>query len=219
MDFWKCISEQSVVIVTCNTVRSQSFFLMLSHFPQELCYSRRSLGIILAFELKFELDIVNILAYYVYKCFFWQREQVPDDYSRTDPEHKLIYRFVRTLFSAAQLTAECAIVTLVRECQPVWLVCFNNSTFNNTMRKKDGTMRGKNKRLPSSRGFDFFWLRFTFSWRPLEDSRAPENESLFAHLTCAGPKSVPTSFFYLQENHVMHCSPISRPVNVVLVVS
>uniref|UniRef100_A0A673H716 Cyclin-Y-like protein 1 n=1 Tax=Sinocyclocheilus rhinocerous TaxID=307959 RepID=A0A673H716_9TELE len=41
------------------------------------------------------------------------REQVPDDYSCTDPEHKLIYRFVRTLFSAAQLTAECAIVTLV----------------------------------------------------------------------------------------------------------
>uniref|UniRef100_A0A8K9UNR3 Cyclin Y-like 1 n=1 Tax=Oncorhynchus mykiss TaxID=8022 RepID=A0A8K9UNR3_ONCMY len=41
------------------------------------------------------------------------REQVPDNYSVMDPEHKLIYRFVRTLFSAAQLTAECAIVTLV----------------------------------------------------------------------------------------------------------
>uniref|UniRef100_A0A667ZJX4 Cyclin Y-like 1 n=1 Tax=Myripristis murdjan TaxID=586833 RepID=A0A667ZJX4_9TELE len=41
------------------------------------------------------------------------REPVPDDYSYIDPEHKLIYRFVRTLFSAAQLTAECAIVTLV----------------------------------------------------------------------------------------------------------
>ncbi|KAA0715742.1 Cyclin-Y-like protein 1 [Triplophysa tibetana] len=41
------------------------------------------------------------------------REQIPEDYCRTDPEHKLIYRFVRTLFSAAQLTAECAIVTLV----------------------------------------------------------------------------------------------------------
>uniref|UniRef100_A0A671XP75 Cyclin Y-like 1 n=2 Tax=Sparidae TaxID=8169 RepID=A0A671XP75_SPAAU len=41
------------------------------------------------------------------------REPVPDDYSRVDPEHKVIYRFVRTLFSAAQLTAECAIVTLV----------------------------------------------------------------------------------------------------------
>ena len=42
-----------------------------------------------------------------------QREPVPDDYAHVDPEHKLIYRFVRTLFSAAQLTAECAIVTLV----------------------------------------------------------------------------------------------------------
>lgn len=44
-----------------------------------------------------------------------QREPVPDDYSCVDPEHKLIYRFVRTLFSAAQLTAECAIVTLVSQ--------------------------------------------------------------------------------------------------------
>ncbi|KAG7280359.1 hypothetical protein CRUP_024151 [Coryphaenoides rupestris] len=41
------------------------------------------------------------------------REKVPEDYATTDPEHKLIYRFVRTLFSSAQLTAECAIVTLV----------------------------------------------------------------------------------------------------------
>uniref|UniRef100_A0A8C2Z401 Cyclin Y-like 1 n=1 Tax=Cyclopterus lumpus TaxID=8103 RepID=A0A8C2Z401_CYCLU len=41
------------------------------------------------------------------------REPVPEDYADVDPEHKLIYRFVRTLFSAAQLTAECAIVTLV----------------------------------------------------------------------------------------------------------
>lgn len=42
-----------------------------------------------------------------------QREKVPDDYSVVDPEHKLIYRFIRMLFSSAQLTAECAIVTLV----------------------------------------------------------------------------------------------------------
>lgn len=42
-----------------------------------------------------------------------QREAVPDQYGCMDPEHKVIYRFVRTLFSAAQLTAECAIVTLV----------------------------------------------------------------------------------------------------------
>jgi len=46
---------------------------------------------------------------------FFQREEVPDDYYKHDPDHKHIYRFVRTLFSAAQLTAECAIVTLVRD--------------------------------------------------------------------------------------------------------
>ncbi|XP_064341116.1 cyclin-Y-like protein 1 isoform X1 [Camelus dromedarius] len=41
------------------------------------------------------------------------REKIPEEYFKHDPEHKFIYRFVRTLFSAAQLTAECAIVTLV----------------------------------------------------------------------------------------------------------
>ncbi|XP_077100266.1 cyclin-Y isoform X2 [Siphateles boraxobius] len=39
--------------------------------------------------------------------------EVPSDYEKHDPEQKQIYRFVRTLFSAAQLTAECAVVTLV----------------------------------------------------------------------------------------------------------
>lgn len=41
------------------------------------------------------------------------RDQVPEDYDRHNPEHRQIYKFVRTLFNAAQLTAECAIITLV----------------------------------------------------------------------------------------------------------
>ncbi|XP_053676437.1 cyclin-Y-like protein 1 [Anopheles nili] len=41
------------------------------------------------------------------------RDPVPDDYDRHNPEHRQIYKFVRTLFNAAQLTAECAIITLV----------------------------------------------------------------------------------------------------------
>ena len=49
----------------------------------------------------------------MYLSFGNQKELVPDDYHRRDPEHKTIYRFIRTLFNAAQLTAECAIVTLV----------------------------------------------------------------------------------------------------------
>uniref|UniRef100_A0A8C2A4W6 Cyclin Y-like 1 n=1 Tax=Cyprinus carpio TaxID=7962 RepID=A0A8C2A4W6_CYPCA len=74
-------------------------------------------------NLKSTIKCVTLAIYYNIKnryvsLFFptsksFDLEQVPDDYSRTDPEHKLIYRFVRTLFSAAQLTAECAIVTLV----------------------------------------------------------------------------------------------------------
>lgn len=41
------------------------------------------------------------------------KDRVPDNYGRLNPEHKHIYRFIKTLFSAAQLTSECAIITLV----------------------------------------------------------------------------------------------------------
>ncbi|XP_064117956.1 cyclin-Y [Macrobrachium rosenbergii] len=41
------------------------------------------------------------------------KDGVPADYDRHNPEHRHIYKFVRTLFNAAQLTAECAIITLV----------------------------------------------------------------------------------------------------------
>lgn len=41
------------------------------------------------------------------------RDGVPSDYDKYNPEHRQIYKFIRTLFNAAQLTAECAIITLV----------------------------------------------------------------------------------------------------------
>lgn len=41
------------------------------------------------------------------------RDRVPDHYADFTPDHKLIYKFIKTLFSAAQLTAECAIITLI----------------------------------------------------------------------------------------------------------
>lgn len=40
-------------------------------------------------------------------------DPVPENYDTHNPEHRQIYKFVRTLFNAAQLTAECAIITLV----------------------------------------------------------------------------------------------------------
>ncbi|MCP9259415.1 Cyclin-Y-like protein 1 [Dirofilaria immitis] len=41
------------------------------------------------------------------------RDPVPIEMMSRDPDHRQIYRFIRTLFHAAQLTAECAIITLV----------------------------------------------------------------------------------------------------------
>ncbi|CAF1680353.1 unnamed protein product [Rotaria magnacalcarata] len=41
------------------------------------------------------------------------KDPVPDNYDQQMTEQKTIYRFMRILFTAAQLTAECAIVTLV----------------------------------------------------------------------------------------------------------
>lgn len=41
------------------------------------------------------------------------KEVLTDEHFRKDPEHKTIYKFIRNLFHSAQLTAECAIVTLV----------------------------------------------------------------------------------------------------------
>jgi len=41
------------------------------------------------------------------------KEAVASDYDTRQPDHRQIYKFIRNLFSAAQLTAECAIVTLI----------------------------------------------------------------------------------------------------------
>ncbi|XP_077368975.1 cyclin-Y-like isoform X2 [Festucalex cinctus] len=44
---------------------------------------------------------------------FSRSQQAPADIDRRDPEQRQVYRFVRTLFCAAQLRSECAIVMLV----------------------------------------------------------------------------------------------------------
>lgn len=42
-----------------------------------------------------------------------QNEPIPSDYGTHDPDHRVVYRFIRTLFQMAQLSPECAIVTMV----------------------------------------------------------------------------------------------------------
>lgn len=39
--------------------------------------------------------------------------KVPVDYATTIPDHRLIYKFMKNLFTSAQLTSECAIVSLI----------------------------------------------------------------------------------------------------------
>lgn len=59
-------------------------------------------------------SFTNLSTSFASFLFCLQKSEVPLDYNQHDPEQRQIYRFVRTLFSAAQLTAECAIVTLVK---------------------------------------------------------------------------------------------------------
>jgi hypothetical protein len=40
---------------------------------------------------------------------------VSNDYEKVIPDQRYIYKFMKNLFNAAQLSAECAIVTLVRK--------------------------------------------------------------------------------------------------------
>jgi hypothetical protein len=79
-------------------------------------------------NLKTTLKLVSLAIYYHVKNFPQtprvleifdervhplSREPVPRDYDVHHPEHRDVYRFVKILFSAAQLTSECAIITLV----------------------------------------------------------------------------------------------------------
>ncbi|KAM7370148.1 hypothetical protein PAMP_011426 [Pampus punctatissimus] len=66
-----------------------------------------------AFTSTIEVEKRMLLDIFDEKLHPLSKSEVPPDYDKHDPEQKQIYRFVRTLFSAAQLTAECAIVTLV----------------------------------------------------------------------------------------------------------
>jgi len=57
-----------------------------------------------------------------------QKDAVPEDYFCRDPDHRSIYRFIRNLFHSAQLTAECAIVTLVSCSQFTSFLIFHSVT-------------------------------------------------------------------------------------------
>ena len=88
------------ITVSCTLLRYLKFNLLPLHwegflFLRKTALTKRSLYISLLF------------------CFFFQKDPVPHNYDKNNPEYRHIYRFIKTLFNAAQLTAECAIITLV----------------------------------------------------------------------------------------------------------
>lgn len=55
--------------------------------------------------------------WYITQClnnkFIFQSDSVSKDYDRHNPEHKRKYKYIKTVFSTAQLVAEYAIITLI----------------------------------------------------------------------------------------------------------
>uniref|UniRef100_A0A7N8YNQ0 Cyclin Y n=1 Tax=Mastacembelus armatus TaxID=205130 RepID=A0A7N8YNQ0_9TELE len=95
---------------SCSTI-----FLDDSTVSQpNLKYSIKCVALAIYYHIKNrDVDGRTLLDIFDEKLHPLSRSEVPADYDKHDPEQKQIYRFVRTLFSAAQLTAECAVVTLV----------------------------------------------------------------------------------------------------------
>uniref|UniRef100_UPI003AAA5D59 cyclin-Y-like n=1 Tax=Centroberyx gerrardi TaxID=166262 RepID=UPI003AAA5D59 len=94
---------------SCSTI-----FLDDSTVSQpNLKYTIKCVALAIYYHIKNrEVDGRMLLDIFDEKLHPLSKSEIPPDYDKHDPEQKQIYRFVRTLFSAAQLTAECAIVTL-----------------------------------------------------------------------------------------------------------
>jgi len=65
------------------------------------------------YHIKNRASATQLLEIFDEKIHPLTRDPVNAEYNKYNPEHRQIYRFIRTLFNAAQLTAECAIITLV----------------------------------------------------------------------------------------------------------
>ncbi|KXJ27990.1 cyclin-Y-like protein 1-B [Exaiptasia diaphana] len=65
------------------------------------------------YHIRHRDDNVQSLDIFDEKLHPLTHDPVPDNYDKIDPESRHIYKFIKTLFHAAQLTAEYAIITLV----------------------------------------------------------------------------------------------------------
>uniref|UniRef100_A0AAY5JWX8 Cyclin-like domain-containing protein n=1 Tax=Esox lucius TaxID=8010 RepID=A0AAY5JWX8_ESOLU len=108
--FFLSLSPPLIPYSSCSTI-----FLDDSTVSQpNLKYTIKCVALAIYYHIKNrDIDSRMLLDIFDEKLHPLSKSEIPADYEKHDPEQKQIYRFVRTLFSAAQLTAECAIVTLV----------------------------------------------------------------------------------------------------------
>jgi hypothetical protein len=92
----------STIFIDDNTASQPNLKLMLKCVSLAIYYHIRNRD-----------DESQLMEIFDEKLHPLSKDPVPENYARLNPEHKHIYRFVKTLFSAAQLTAECSIITLV----------------------------------------------------------------------------------------------------------
>ena len=94
----------STIYIDDNTASQPNLKLML-----------KCVSLAIYYHVKNRDQQTHLLDIFDEKLHPLSKDPVPDNYNQLNPEHKHIYRFIKTLFSAAQLTAECAIITLVSD--------------------------------------------------------------------------------------------------------
>ena len=92
----------STIFIDDNTASQPNLRLML-----------KCVSLAIYYHIKNREGDAHLMDIFDEKLHPLSKDPVPINYNKLNPEHKHVYRFLKTLFSAAQLTAECAIITLV----------------------------------------------------------------------------------------------------------
>lgn len=92
----------STIFIDDNTASQPNLKMML-----------KCVSLAIYYHVKNREGNVHLMDIFDEKLHPLSKDPVPESYNRINPEHKHVYRFIKTLFSAAQLTAECAIITLI----------------------------------------------------------------------------------------------------------
>ncbi|XP_046860282.1 cyclin-Y-like protein 1 [Xenia sp. Carnegie-2017] len=98
----KKFSSCSTIFLDDNTVSQPNLKSMV-----------KCVSVAIYFLIKYRDEDTRTLDIFDEKQHPLTKQFVMDDYDEIDPSQRQIYKFVKTLFHAAQLTAECAIITLI----------------------------------------------------------------------------------------------------------